>query len=150
MVAYRRLGGIAAILWLTAVGCNPAAAPVKSGKNPPETPAVWLERGLKIDDMTVEIGYRNREGIQPVIAITKEGKPVADAMVFVQLLSTGEQAQSSPELATVFETDGQGKSVYCTPTGISGGEFKGMRWRVIFAGKEQEWTQEVEIPAAAR
>lgn len=112
--------------------------------SPTEVAILWLDEGRDVDGVKVKVGRRLEEApetgiLEPVVSLTHEGKPVADAMVFVQLVTAGGEGASGEEAACVYEA----ASGCYSPGKLKMPEKVGdlaIRTRIIFAGVEQEWT----------
>lgn len=150
-----------ALFMLTALlaGCgsnSPVPAPSPGpAETPSKQPAVqWIEEGVEHQGRTISLGYRlptadaERE-IEPVAAITQEGKPAADAMVFSKLVSVDGEAADGKEAATLYEAaSGKAPAIY------GQGKLKlpaaanrcVVRFRIVLPDSDQDWERELEIP----
>jgi hypothetical protein len=79
--------------------------------------------------MKISLGHRGQE---PVAAITQDGQPVANAMVFC----------SSGEVATVYESPNGKESGLYLPNDSQ----RRVRFRIVLPEMEKEWTRDIEIP----
>lgn len=146
------------LAWATAVtsllalvaGCEHRSS------TPTETtdPLEWVERGIEHKGLAIALGYRRgRESVErsfePVASITRDGKPVADAMVFCRLLSADGRVTLRDEVATVYEPSvGRDPALYAqgrlpAPEGASPCV---VRFRVILSDVDQEWTRDMQVP----
>lgn len=106
--------------------------------------------------MTISLGHRDanqhEDGwLEPIVAITKDGRPVADAMVFCRLVSTPKSAPVGDEIATVYEVDPSGTQGRYAQSKLrlpeNDAEFA-VRFRIILPETDEEWTRDVVLPSA--
>jgi hypothetical protein len=131
-----------------------ARAPAENATNSENPDSVtWIERDLEVEGIKIAVGHRLRLGKpvswrEPVVVITKNGKPVANAMVFCQLVSPDGPSTFGEEEATVFEPASHGDPA-CYAPGKSmlpeDADSAVIRVRVILPERDQEWSSEFPI-----
>ncbi len=137
---------------LLAVGCPPNAAPSEDG--PPA--AVWVEEGLEHGGAKIALGYRKTSSgsagaLVPIAAITRNGQPVAGAMVFTRYvhLSRGGNETIADEVATVFEEARAGETpvyVPSTPLRPTKKAPTAVRYRIALPHAEEDWRHDMKLP----
>ncbi len=114
---------------------------------------VWVEKETRHEGVMIELGYRvtsddGAQWLEPVAKLTRDGVPVANAMVFNSLVSSGGSDVIGQEVATVYETSpdsdaalyAQGKLQL--PDGTSRCV---VRFRIVLPGNDDAWTRDVTI-----
>ena len=96
--------GLAFGLSVLLAGCGGSSLQPTPAPSPVTKPVTWIEQDIEHEGMKISLGHRGQE---PVAAITRDGQPIANAMVFCTLLSAG------GEVATVYESP-SGKGPACT------------------------------------
>lgn len=116
-------------------------------------PLMWTEEGIKHEGVTIALGYRSSQesdrSIEPIAAITRDGAPVANAMVFCSLVSADGGEVIGEESATVYEpASGKTPALYgqakLNPSQKNA--LYVVRFRVLLPDIDQAWTREVKIP----
>jgi hypothetical protein len=159
MVMPRRSTHFAALLLtiLGASGCTRTASESSIEEASAESSAVWLEEDLEFEGMTIAFGHRGRhvragDWLEPIVAITKDGKPLVDAMVFNQLVTTDDPSTISDEVATVFEPASGG-----TPACYAQGKLQlpgevrsvAVRVRIVLPEIDEVWSKDFIIAMQA-
>ena len=132
------------------LGCNRSDSVPPDGKAPP----TWVEEGIEHNGMAVSLGYRGDgpsggNSFEPVAMITRDGTPVASAMVFNALVSAKGSEPMGDEMATVYElSDDRVRGQYAQgdlelPAGAQSCH---VRFRIVFAEEGEAWVRDVEIP----
>lgn len=129
-------------------GCSCNSQPVSPGIAAP----VWLEEGIEHEKTTISLGQRGERldaerWVEPVAAITRDGKSVASAMVFTSLISA-DGTVIVDEAATVYESTGEDGPGLYTPGKLeppAGSTPHAVRFRIVLPEVEEEWTREVEV-----
>ncbi len=114
---------------------------------------VWVEQGIAHDGFVIDLGYRGELSnsssvVEPVAAITRDGKSVANAMVFTRLSSPGDQTTVGQEMATVYEpSSAKNPPIYAggrlqVPEGAS---LDVVQFRIVLPDVEQDWVREMAI-----
>ena len=155
MVMQRRSTIFSALLLtiIGASGCTRTASESSIEQATAESSAVWLEEDLEFAGMTIAFGHRGRhvkagDWLEPIVAITKDGKPLADAMVFNQLVASDDQSTISDEVATVFEPASSG-----TPACYAQGKLQlpgevrsvAVRVRIVLPEIDEVWSKDFII-----
>ncbi|MEO8495343.1 MAG: hypothetical protein ABI614_09750 [Planctomycetota bacterium] len=156
MVTQRRPTIFAGLLLtlISVSGCS-RTAPVKSvEKATAADSTIWLEEGLEFEGATIAFGHRGQQAVagewlEPTVAITKDGKPVADAMVFYQLVTPDGMSTLGDEVATVFEQASDG-----TPACYAQGKLQlpgegrsvAVRVRIVLPEVDKEWSRDFIVP----
>ena len=138
-----RFGLVLALSLLAGCGST-TNAPPSPPPPPPGPAATWVESDIEHEGAKIALGHR---GDEPVAAITRDGKPVANAMVFCTLL-TAEGEPADEEVATTYEpAAGKDPPLYVT------GSWKrpaigpvAVRFRVVLPDAERDWTHVVQLP----
>jgi hypothetical protein len=141
---------------LAGCGSNPEsspALPAKPGAAEKHSSVVWIERDIEHEGSMISLGYRDQSKadtpLEPVTAITRDGKPVADAMVFNRLVDADTGDGLGDEVATIYEpSPGSDPAIYAQ------GKLKRpdstkkckVRFRVVLPNVDQEWQRDVELP----
>jgi hypothetical protein len=136
------------------IGCG-TSKPSSPSKPANAEPIVWLEEGLDCEGAKVSVGYRGSKpkggaSLEPVVSITRDGSPVADAMVFDRLVSADGQTTHGAEAATVYEPAADGKSgnyeqgKLQLPENADG---LALRVRVVLPESETDWQKDVPLSA---
>jgi len=143
---------------VTLVLCLPALLAGCAGNSPvtPEAqePLAWIEKGIVHKGVEITLGHRGKSAgaerwVEPVVSITHEGEPVANAMVFNSLVSTDGSKVIGDEVATVYEPpSGKEPALYAQgklkpPTGSWPCV---VRFRIVLPDIEEQWTRDIEIP----
>lgn len=131
------------------VGCWRSTNSIPGGGPPP----VWVEKEIEHAGMTLSLGYRGDapqagKAFEPVAMITRDGRPVADAMVFVSLLD-GAEADAGEDQATVYEISQDRKAGHYAQGELqapAGAQSCTVRFRIVFADAQEDWTRDVEMP----
>lgn len=118
---------------LLLAGCGENASQPPAAPPPAANPVTWIEQDIEHEGMKISLGHRGQE---PVAAITRDGQPVANAMVFCTLLSAG------GEVATVYESPAGTEPGLYAP----GSQQLQIRFRIVLPEVEKEWTREIAIP----
>lgn len=138
-----------ALLCLAALsGCMCNSQPASPGIAAP----VWIEEGIEHEGMKISLGQRGQRSdaerwVEPVAAITRDGKPVASAMVFSSLISA-DGTVIGDEAATVYESPGEAGSGLYTSGKLeppAGSSPHAVRFRIVLPDVEKEWTRDVEL-----
>ena len=82
------------------------------------------------------------------LATTRDGKPAADAMVFVSLADAAATTDALPEAAAVYEPASTPPGVYAQaklPVPAGATECP-VRFRIVLGESEQDWTRDIKIP----
>lgn len=123
---------------------------------PTVQPLVWSEKNIEFQGATIDLGFREvaapGRSVEPVAAITRDGAPIAGAMVFISLVASGgsESAQrSSDEASALYEPPGEQ-----TPALYTAGELRlpegaarpAVRFRIALPDAEEDFTREVPLP----
>jgi hypothetical protein len=118
----------------------------------------WIEKGISHAGAVIRLGVcqpsAKSTNVEPVAAIEREGKPVAGAMVFVQLLAAieGKKAggDSASELTTVYKPGGEKTPAIYSPGKLarskSGAEAIA-RFRIVLPGVDEDFVRDIVIPA---
>ena len=136
------------ILAAALVGCGSFSTP----STQVQKPVHWLEQGIDHEGTRIDLGYRGERTsaeIEPVAVITRQGKPVSDAMVFVQLVSADGKETFGDEAATVYEPGvGKAPALYAPgPLKVSEGDAsRVVRFRVVLPEVDVDWTRDVKLP----
>ena len=140
---------------LVSVGCQRSSSENATDIKTPTTPPTWLEQGLEVEGRSISLGYRGSppragESLEPTVAITQDGKPVAEAMVFLRLVAADGQTFLGDEVATVFEPATAG-NVACYAQGKlrmpEKGDAAAIRFRLILPGRDEDWTKDLVLPS---
>ena len=136
------------------VGCVPVSRRGSEVDEHRDGQVVWVEKGIAHEDVVIDFGYRNEVAdgvrwIEPVAVITRDGKPVANAMVFNSLASAG-GGSVTEEVATRYtpspDSDtawyAQGKLLLSDDTAECA-----VRFRIVLPSSQQAWTREITLPA---
>jgi hypothetical protein len=115
--------------------------------------ATWVEENIAHDDVKISLGYRGQKlqpggSIEPVALITREGKPVANAMVFVSLASAEATTDTLPDVPAVYEPTGHPPGAYAQanlPLPAGATECP-VRFRIVLGETQQDWTRDIKIP----
>jgi len=103
----------------------------------------WVESDIEHEGAKIALG---RRGDEPVTAITRDGKPVANAMVFcTPLTADGEPADD--EAATTFEpAAGKDPPLYVTgPWKRPASGPAPVRFRIVLSNAEGDFTRAIDI-----
>jgi hypothetical protein len=115
---------------------------------------VWAEEDIEFGGAKIALGFRDRdqpERVEPMVSITRDGKPVANAMVFAQLVSSDGQQTYSDELAAIYipETiSATGAPVYEAVVHREGErlpEKAVVRFRIVLPGEANDFTHDVPV-----
>jgi hypothetical protein len=120
---------------------------------PSAKPLIWIEKDIQHEGMTISLGYRGQaeegeRGVEPIATITRDGQPVANAMVFCSLLAADDQAMGD-EAATLYEPPVGKEAGLYTPGKMKlpdKGSRCTVRFRIVLPESEQDWLRDVEIP----
>jgi hypothetical protein len=118
---------------------------------------LWVEEGIEHAGMKISLGYRGAAAadsdVEPIAAITQNGKPVAGAMVFTSLVAAGSDTKNreptTGEAATVFEpAGGQTPALYASgklhlPEGQSP---HAVRFRIVLPGADEDFIRKISVP----
>lgn len=135
-------------------GCNLSSSPTPD-ISPPPPPAAWikLQTGIDAQGPKIDVGYRGekptpKQDFEAVVAIARDGQAVTDAMVFCQLVSAAGEEPYSDEVATIYESSSGSAALYSAKLKVSAEKpaAAALRVRVIFADREESWSQLVTIP----
>jgi hypothetical protein len=148
------LSVVLATLSITFAGCPRSASSTRAV----EEPAIeWVQKELAHGDAKIALGIREEApngklSLEPVAAITRDGQPVAGAMVFVSLVAPGEDsanAGSASEVATVYQpASGQTPALYSpVPLDLPGGKApSAVRFRIVLPSADSDFTHEISLP----
>jgi hypothetical protein len=108
----------------------------------PARPGVtWLEKDIKHNDATISLGFLDRrEVILPTAEIKSDGKPLASAMVFAQVVSADGEPLSE-EVATRFDELYEGK-LPRPKKGVRGI----LRFRIVLPDETETLARDVPLP----
>jgi len=153
MAAMRNLlASFALATLLAGCGSNPPDTPGKPG--PAETPpaVTWVEKEIEHAGNTISLGVRaepkSTSSLEPVVAITRDGKPVDNAMVFDRLVSADDGQPRGDEVATVYEpAAGSEPALYAQGklAWPEAGKCK-VRFRIVLPNVDEDWQRDVELP----
>ncbi len=103
--------------------------------------------------MTISLGYRGDppqagNSIEPVAMITRDGVPVANAMVFNSLVAGSDTPEGGEDTPTVYELSSdrtlghyaQGKLLV-----PAGAKECTVRFRIVFADAKDDWTHDMQV-----
>ena len=133
-------------------GCPRSASPDAENAAPPP---VWVEKDIDHHGSTIALGFRGGltdDGVEPIAAITRDGQPVAGAMVFVRLVPAGGEAAtgaSVDEVATLYEPASEPAPALYTPgrLPVPAGQAKpAAQFRIVLPDAADELTQEIPLP----
>jgi hypothetical protein len=103
----------------------------------------WVESDIEHEGVKISLGHR---GDVPAVALVRDGKPVANAMVFCTPL-TGDGQPADDEVATIYEpAAGKDPPLYTTHSWkrpASGPVL--VRFRIVLPGAQQDFTQDTDI-----
>lgn len=139
------VAGILAAALLAGCYRQPATPPVTPSEQ--AIPLTLVEENIAHDGAKISLGHRGKqaragEGIEPVALITKDGQPVADAMVFNGLVSVDGKTVDEADLATIYAPPLYGQAKLPIPAGAKQCV---VRFRVILADSDEEWTRDIVI-----
>lgn len=127
-------------------GCKPSP----TNNAAPTNNITWLEEGNSFEGLTIAVGFRGildpgGEELEPILAISKDGQPVADAMVFDQFAIAGEDGTFNWEVPTVYEPSPDGKSGYYAQGKLKWPQSSNLavRYRVVLPESGKEWKRNV-------
>lgn len=131
-------------------GCT-GNSPAPSETQPP---LAWVEKDIVHEGTKISLGHRSHphnaeRWLEPVATISRDGKPVANAMVFNSLLAADGSQVVVEEVATVYEPPaGESPGLYAQgkmklPPASSPSV---VHFRIVFPDSEQEWTRDIELP----
>lgn len=114
---------------------------------------VWVEKGMTQEDVEIDLGYRRQVvndvlWLEPVAVITRDGTPVADAMVFNRLNLTKSNDEGADELATLYGHAAD-SDILCyahgklrVPAGVSQ---CAIHFRIVLPDGQQTWTYDLPV-----
>lgn len=133
-----------------ATGCHSRSADRPAAR--PEV--VWVEDDIPHDDVRISLGYRpvrSDDGTlpHPVARITRDGEPVANAMVFCGIVSGDSGEKVGDEVATEYRSSPAADTGYYVQSGLqwpeNGVRYR-IRYRIVLPDSEQVWTREMSLP----
>lgn len=157
----RRFLALALLLLGSWAGCLPAS-PDSSSAGPDDQPGesgavedklVWVEEGIDHEDVVIALGYRTDRAdpheVEPIAMITRDGSPVANAMVFSRLVSADGKEATGEEAATVYEPVPDSDTAHYAQGRLklpSGASQCVVRIRIVLPEGQQPWTRDMTIP----
>ncbi len=127
---------------------------VAGGCNKPDDNAlIWQRADLEHEGYVISLGHHGEQlyadhKAEPAVMITRDGEPVADAMVFVTLLDSAGEKVLTQEQATVYKLPTDAEPAYYSPTSVmlpADATEVTLRYRITFP-EAGEFSQDVVIP----
>jgi hypothetical protein len=130
-------------------GCGQTSFPTTNTA----APIVWIEKGIAQEGVKIDLGYRSSQEkgnqiIEPIAAITREGKSVANAMVFCSLVSADPAKNKSDEVATYYKASNVEEPAHYGHQKLEvlpGISHNILRFRIILPGIDQDWTHDLKV-----
>jgi hypothetical protein len=138
--------------WLFSPGCQWRATLTEDAA--PAEPLVWIEQGLDHHGATIRLGVRGptaaaTQTVEPVASITRDGAPVAGAMVFVVLHAGEASAPLGNERPTLYEASPGDTPPLYTPGKVAideGVSPSAATFRIALPGAEDDFTRQMPLP----
>ena len=111
---------------------------------------IWIEQGLTHHGVTIDLGYRDHhtdgsDWLEPVARITRDGKPVVDAMVFHRPASASPD-EAAAEMATVYDAADDGRYGQAKMRVTEGATECVVNVRIVLPEVDRAWEHELTIP----
>jgi hypothetical protein len=137
---------ILAPLTLLLASCPRSASswkPEDAGEKQPPAPQVdWVEKKIDHAGATIALGFQPDEKVlRPVADIQRDGKSLASAMVFAQVVSTDGEKMLSEEVATRYTPLYEAKLPRPSET-----KNYSVRFRVVLPDDAEGLTRDVPVP----
>lgn len=121
--------------------CSKSSSPLDAG-------VTWIKQGITYEDVTIDLGYRQSDtdtagALTPLAVITRDGIPVANAMVFCSLV---DDAGEGTESATVYEVEGTSAWYTGSPQQADALPCV-LRFRIVLPEQPEAFRGEITVPA---